>query len=130
MDIGPDTELLVDKILLVPGLAAVPGLRASLITELVTYYVLAEGVAYDVPLLPWWFGVRHRLPCWYNHVLPEAVLMQPTSATAERVFSMLNWMFREVQFAALEDYKETALMLRYNELQRRRAAPVNEVIEL
>lgn len=130
MDIGPDTELLIDKIMLVPTLAAVPDLRANLIAELVTYYVLAEGVAQTVDVLPWWFGVRHRLPNWYNHVLPEAVLMQPTSATAERVFSMLSWMFGEDQFAALEDYKETALMLRYNELQRRRAAPANQVIEL
>ena len=54
--------------------------------------------------------------------------MQPTSATVERVFSMMSWMFGEQQQAALEDYKETALMLRYNQLQRERAAPAHVVV--
>ena len=41
-------------------------------------------------------------------------LIQPLSAAAERVFSLLNNMFNEQQLHALQDYVETAVMLRYN----------------
>jgi len=50
-------------------------------------------------------------------------MMQPTSATAERLFSMMEWMHRNDKQSALEDYKETPLMLRYNQLQRQRTTP-------
>lgn len=126
-DIGPPTHEKIDKLLTAPALTQVPGLRAALIDELPQYYVLAEHVAPTVDLLQWWYNARHSLPTWYRYVLPEVVMMQPTSATVERVFSMLEWMFRDNQRAALEDYKETALMLRYNQLQRQRAAPARLV---
>jgi hypothetical protein len=51
---------------------------------------------------------------------PVAALFQSSSAAAERVFSMLSWMFGEDQDAALQDYKEASLLLRYNELWRQR----------
>ena len=101
-------------ILGIPALAAVPGRKAALMAELPQYFVLSENVTNDVTLLSWWFSVRRKLPMWYQHVLPQAVMLQPTSATAVRVFSMMEWMFREDQQAALEDYKETALLLRYS----------------
>ena len=40
--------------------------------------------------------------------------MQPSSATAERVFSMLNQSFGEQQQNALEDLVETTIMLQCN----------------
>jgi len=122
-DIGPPTHTLIDKILAIPALATSHGLRDALIGELPQFYILAEGVAADVDLLTWWFNVRKELPTWYNKVLPFAVIMQPTSCTAERMFSMMKWMFNDNQHAALEDYKETALLMRYNQLQRLRNAP-------
>lgn len=126
--LGPATEALIDKILLIPALGEQPGLRAALCAECVLYYGMAANVHEDIPLLPWWHAVRNSLPTFYNHVLPQAVLLQPTSASAERVFAMMDWMFSEQQQAALEDYKETALMLRYNELQRVRTTPANMVM--
>ena len=39
----------------------------------------------------------------------------PTSAAAERVFSMLKWMFGDLQMEELADIIQTALMLRMNE---------------
>ena len=42
------------------------------------------------------------------------LLFQPSSAAAERVFSLLQNSFQEQQFSALEDYIETSIMLQYN----------------
>ena len=42
------------------------------------------------------------------------VLVQPSSAAAERVFSLLVTMFGDQQHETLEDYIEAALMLRVN----------------
>jgi hypothetical protein len=39
----------------------------------------------------------------------------PNSAACERVFSLLKFMFGDQQWAALGDYIQAALMLKYNE---------------
>lgn len=44
--------------------------------------------------------------------MQKLVLVQPPSATAERVFSLLTTMVGDQQDEALEDYVETALILR------------------
>ena len=41
------------------------------------------------------------------------LLVQPSSAAAERVFSLLQNSFTQRQFS-LEDYIETSIMLQYN----------------
>jgi hypothetical protein len=47
------------------------------------------------------------------------MILQPSSAAAERVFSMLKAIMGDQQQArSLEDYQEAAIMTRYNELQR------------
>ena len=40
--------------------------------------------------------------------------MQPLSAAAEHVFSMLNRLFSDQQQNSLEDYMEATIMLQYN----------------
>jgi hypothetical protein len=77
-------------------------------------------------LLEWWKNNRD-LSAWID-VLAVAVLLQPSSSSAERVFSMYSWMFDDDQDSALQDFKETALMLRYNEQDRVRQLAL-EVIE-
>ena len=42
--------------------------------------------------------------------------MQPSSAAAERVFSLLNNSFNAKQRSSLEDYIEGSVMLQYNRL--------------
>ena len=42
-----------------------------------------------------------------------ALLVQPSSAAAERVFSLLKSSFGDQQEAALQDYIETSLMLQH-----------------
>lgn len=56
------------------------------------------------------------------HILQSAVkkilLVQPSSASAERVFSLLQNAFSKQQEAALEETVETSVMLRYNDNKR------------
>ena len=52
--------------------------------------------------------------CMCMHKCKTALLMQPSSAAAERVFSLLNNSFKGSQARALEDYIETSIMLQYN----------------
>ena len=54
---------------------------------------------------------RHWSSAAYNLNL---ALVQPSSAAAERVFSILRSHFDDHQAGALEDYLEAALMLAYN----------------
>jgi hypothetical protein len=55
---------------------------------------------------------------WYKAAI-QVLILQPSSAAAERVFSMLKALMGDQQMArALEDYQEAALMSRYNQLQR------------
>ena len=63
--------------------------------------------------LPWWKATAQDLPCGAAAV-HKMVLVQPSSAAAERVFSLLVIMFGDQQHEALEDYLEAALMLRIN----------------
>ena len=63
----------------------------------------------------WWRRHKLSLPHWssaaYNLNLAS---VQPSSAAAERVFSILRSHFDDHQAGALEDYLEAAVMLAYN----------------
>ena len=63
---------------------------------------------------PWWKSVARELPAW-SSAIQKLVVVQPSSAAAERAFSMLTTMFGEQQHDALEDYIQTSLMLRVND---------------
>ena len=110
----------IDHILTLPGLLAIQNLRGLLINELPVYYAASENVPYDVDVLLWWFGMKGTLPTWYSYILPEAVLFQPTSCAAERVFSMFKTLFNDAQEAALADYKEFSVICRYNKKERQK----------
>ena len=64
--------------------------------------------------MQWWKDVSPDLPSW-SFAVQKVVLVQPSSAAAERVFSLLVTMFGDQQHDALEDYVEAALMLRVND---------------
>lgn len=103
----------------VTTLSRVEGLMAGLEGEYGLYKQLARTAPTDVEadILPWWQGQRNVLPSWHL-LLEQAVLLHPNSAGAERVFALYKNLFGKEQQALLEDYKETAVMLRYNEIQR------------
>ena len=52
--------------------------------------------------------------CMCMHKYKTDLLIQPSSAAAERVFSLLNNSFKENQARALEEYIEASIMLQYN----------------
>ena len=52
------------------------------------------------------------LPNWSSAV-KKVLLVQPSSAAAERVFSLLSASFHEQQENALSDYLQASVMLQY-----------------
>ena len=92
---------------------------ASLAQELPAYLAAAEGVTVsnESEKVDWWAAHRETLPNWAA-VVKKLLLIQPSSASAERVFSLLNT-FSSQQEHALEDCLESSVMLRYNNSQRK-----------
>ena len=82
-------------------------------TELPTYLALASGICVEVEPIECWKQNNLELPNW-SRAFTEVVLIQPSSAAAERVFSLLKNSFNEHQDLALQDYIEASLMLQYN----------------
>lgn len=82
--------------------------------ELPTYIAEADGVVVeDGQQMVWWRNQSVRLPHW-SDAARKLSLVQPSSAAAERVFSLLKANFSKQQHSVLEDELEAALMLAYN----------------
>jgi len=62
--------------------------------------------------LDWWKNNSSVLPNWST--IAKVMLIQPSSAAAKRVFSLLKASFGEQQEACLQDYIEASLMLQFN----------------
>jgi hypothetical protein len=60
-----------------------------------------------------WKGMEVELPELWK-VACHVCLISPSSASVERVFSLLTNGFNNTQDRALEDYKETSIMLKFN----------------
>ena len=54
------------------------------------------------------------LPHWSN-VVKKVLAIQPSSAAAERISSLLNSGFSDQQENSLKDYIEASIALRYNQ---------------
>ena len=80
-------------------------LLSQLKVELPEYLVKAADVAADMAPLEWWTRQEHSLPHWSASVR-KIILIQPSSAAAERVFFLLKVSFNERQDGALQDYIE------------------------
>ena len=61
----------------------------------------------------WWKKNEKVLPNW-SSTCKSVLLLQPSSAAAERVFSILTNSFTDRQEHSLKDYIETSVMLQYN----------------
>lgn len=81
--------------------------------ELPKYTALAEDVSSSVDPLVWWKDHETEIPKWAT-VCKNVLLIQPSSAAAERVFSRLSNSFNAHQDSSLEDYKELSVILQYN----------------
>ena len=82
-------------------------------TELPVYLAKCANTGENFSTMKWWKLNGPGLPNWAASVR-KVLLVQPSSATSERVFSLLNASFHEQQDAALQDYLEASLMLQYN----------------
>ena len=82
-------------------------------TELPAYLAAAEDVSPEIDTLHWWKAHESTLPKWAE-ATRKVLLLQPSSAAAERVFSILSNSFSSHQDSSLEDYIELSVMLQYN----------------
>jgi len=92
---------------------AVP-LFNSLKTELKSFKLIADRCDITMDSWEFWRTYYLSLPIWYK-VAEEVVLVMVSSASVERVFSLLNHSFDDHQQNSLQDYKEASVRLRYNE---------------
>lgn len=92
---------------------------ANLARELPDYLAAADGVVMEdeEEKLAWWAANSVRLPHWAS-LVKKLLLIQPSSASAKRVFSLLNNAFNDQQDNALEDYLEASVTIRYNNAKR------------
>ena len=69
--------------------------------------------ATNISGIEWWKAMNDTLPQWAS-AARKVLLVQPSSAAAERAFSLLNSSFGSQQHHSLCDYVETSIMLQYN----------------
>ena len=103
----------LDSLAIFPFIRSDPSLLLSLKTELPTYLSKAEDTTPEVNVLNWWRRHENDLPTW-SCVCRSILTVQPSSASAERVFSILQRSFSDSQQSSLEDYIECSLMMQYN----------------
>jgi hypothetical protein len=90
----------------------------KLLEQLPAYKVAAEGTQRADPaftaedIMPFWAG-QQQIPEWYKLACIMATIV-PSSASAERVFSIMANTFGEQQAHALQDYRSASCMLQYN----------------
>ena len=93
----------------------------ALVNELPRYLVAADGtvIEEEEEKVQCWARHSRTLPNW-SAVVRKLLLVQPSSASAERVFSLMNHFFTHLQENALEETVEASVMLRYNNNQRKK----------
>ncbi len=82
-------------------------------SELPQYMATSKDVSPTVSRTDWWSRHESELPNW-SKAVKLSLLFQPSSAAAERVFSLLQNSFKDQQYSSLEDYIEACIMLQYN----------------
>ena len=107
----------MDELKPTPALEKFPFLDSCLIhrlkEELPTYITAVEDVLCDVDVIKWWKNHQNELPAWAE-ACKLVLLVQPSSAAAERVFSLLESSFSSKQNTSLQDYISLSVMLQYN----------------
>ena len=83
-------------------------------SELPNYIAACEDVDPSHDILTFWKNRARSLPHWSTAASKVAVV-QPSSAAAERVFSILKRSFSDTQYGSLQDLIETSVMLQYND---------------
>ncbi len=76
---------------------------ASLKSELATYLPKAEDTSSTIDVLDWWKNAEADIPTWASSA-QKVLLVQPSSASAERPFSLLKNSFNEQQLSSLDHH--------------------------
>lgn len=85
----------------------------GLLTERDDYFIAASDTDGDYDHMAFWNLNQHKLPTW-RALVSEMVLLQPSSAFMERVFSTLRCCFDERQESVYSDRICAAALLKYN----------------
>ena len=98
----------------IDALQAFPFLRHNSVlsllkVELPTYLAKVADVSDEIDPVEWWSRVNPELPNW-SKAARQILVVQPSSASAEWVFSHLACFFNHQQDHAIEDYTEASLM--------------------
>lgn len=86
---------------------------ARLKDELPTYLARVADLDREFDPVEWWKINASTLPHW-SMAAQKVILVQPSLAAAERVFSLLKASFGDQQDCSLKDFVESSLMLQYN----------------
>ena len=81
--------------------------------SLAAYQAACLELPDDFDLLRWWRLKKKDLPFWAR-LLRIVLLLAPSSAPVERVFSLMRRTLSQEQDMALADIVRTSLMLQYN----------------
>jgi len=81
--------------------------------ELPNYLTKTADVSEQFDPLEWWKLNSSELPKW-SYAARKVLVLQPSSAASERVFSLLKASFSSQQESSLQDYIKATLMLQYN----------------
>ena len=105
------------SVAVIDSLASFPFISSANVSALKAEFPLYAAAAEDIdpsydPLLFWKRQISD-LPNW-SRAARQVLLVQPSSAAFERVFSLLKNSFGDRQNSALQDYMEASLMLQYN----------------
>ena len=91
------------------------GIINSLKAELPAYLAANEDVVINTEErnVQWWHNHKDQPPHWASAV-KNVLLVQPSSAATERVFSILKSSFNDQQGHALVDYLQASVMTQYD----------------
>lgn len=112
--LNPDTSS-VDALSVIPffNQEEITALKRELPSYLGKIAAIDNDDSSDVDCLKFWKNSESTLPQWAA-AAKKILVVQPSSAAVERVFSMLNNAFKDQQHNSLQDYIEVSTMLRYN----------------
>ena len=78
---------------------------------------MSDMKSFTASVLLFWRLEGHKFPTWAK-AARIMFAMTPNSAGAERVFSLLKYMFTDLRGSSLADLIEGSLMLKYNNAKR------------
>jgi len=86
---------------------------SALKEEYPLYVAATEDISSACDTLTFWKQYASNFPKW-KEAAAKVLLLQPSSAAVEHVFSLLKNSFGDQQLKSLEDYVEASLVIQYN----------------